>query len=69
VYRNFKRSFMLLLRLRRGECAVVLHRILSWDLDRAIVGHGDIIESGAKPVIEHAWQFAHTAQLQVNITD
>ena len=56
------RSFMLLLRRRRGECAAFLQRILSWDFDRAIVGHGDIIESGAKPAIERAWQFAQTAK-------
>jgi hypothetical protein len=56
------RSFKLLLRSRRSECAAFLHRILSWDLDRAIVAHGDIIESDAKPVIGRAWQFAQTAK-------
>jgi hypothetical protein len=56
------RSFMLLLSRKRTECAEFLHRILSWDFDRAIVAHGDIIESGAKPVIERAWQFAQTAK-------
>jgi hypothetical protein len=57
-----RRSFMLLLRLRRSECATFLHRTLTWDFDRAIVAHGDIIESGAEPVIERAWQFAQTAK-------
>jgi len=56
------RSFKLLLRSRRSECAAFLQRIMSWDFDRAIVAHGDIIESGAKPVIERAWQFAQTAK-------
>jgi hypothetical protein len=56
------RSFKLLLRSRRSECAAFLHRILSWDLDRVIVAHGDIIESGAKPVVERAWQFAQAAR-------
>src|SRR5215472_4939470 len=56
------RSFMLLLRRRRVECAEFLHKILSWDLDRAILAHGDIIESGAKPVIERAWQFVQAAK-------
>jgi hypothetical protein len=56
------RSFKLLLRSRRSECAAFLQRILSWDLDRAILAHGNIIESGAKAVIERAWQFAQTAK-------
>ena len=55
------RSFRLLLRRRRVECAAFLHRILSWDFDRAILAHGEIIESGARPAIERAWRFAHTA--------
>jgi Domain of unknown function (DUF4336) len=56
------RSFMLLLRRRRSECAAFLKRIMSWDFDRAILAHGDIIESGAKPVIERAWQFVQAAK-------
>jgi hypothetical protein len=56
------RSFKLLLRSKRSECAAFLQRILSWDFDRAILAHGDIIESDAKPAIEHAWQFAQTAK-------
>jgi hypothetical protein len=57
------RSFKLLLRRRRGECAAFLSRILSWDFDRAIVAHGDIIDSGAKPAVEHAWRFAQTSRV------
>jgi hypothetical protein len=53
---------MLLLRRRRSECAAFLQRIMSWDFDRAILAHGDIIESGAKPVIERAWQFVQAAK-------
>jgi Domain of unknown function (DUF4336) len=56
------RSFKLLLRSRRSESAAFLQRIMSWDLDQAIVAHGDIIDSGAKPVIERAWHFAQTAK-------
>jgi Domain of unknown function (DUF4336) len=52
------RSFKLLLRSRRSECAAFLQKITSWDFDRAILAHGDIIESGAQPLIERAWQFA-----------
>jgi hypothetical protein len=52
------RSFKLLLRRRRGECNAFLQRLLSWDFDRAILAHGEIIESGAKPLIARAWRFA-----------
>ncbi|MBV8451758.1 MAG: DUF4336 domain-containing protein [Deltaproteobacteria bacterium] len=55
------RSFMLLLRRRRVECAAFLQRLLSWDFDRAILAHGDIIENDAKAAIERAWQFAQPA--------
>ena len=55
------RSFRLMLRRRRVECAAFLQRLLSWDFDRAILGHGEIIESGAKAVIERAWRFAQPA--------
>ena len=36
---------------------------------RAILAHGEIIESGAKPAIERAWRFARTDVKRVNITD
>ena len=53
------RSFRLLLRRRRVECVAFLDRLLSWNFDRAILAHGTLIESGAKPMIERAWRFAH----------
>src|SRR5215472_5099531 len=46
------RSFRLLLRRKRVECATFLQRLLSWDFDRTILAHGEIIDNGAKPVIE-----------------
>lgn len=55
------RSFTLLLRRRRSECAAFLQRIMSWDFDRAILAHGEIIDTGAKPLVERAWQFIQTA--------
>ena|SRR6516165_10321425 len=55
------RSFKLLLRRRRAECFKFLNRLQSWDFDRAILAHGEIIESGARGEIERAWQFAQTA--------
>jgi hypothetical protein len=58
------RSFRLLLRRRRVEYDAFLHRLLSWDFDRAILAHGEIIDRGAKPAVEHAWRFVHTAVKQ-----
>jgi len=55
------RSFRLLLRRRRVECTAFLRRLLSWDFDRAIVAHAELIESGANAAIERAWRFAQTA--------
>jgi len=55
------RSFRLLLRRKRVECATFLQRLLSWDFDRTILAHGEIIDNGAKPVIERAWRFAQPA--------
>jgi hypothetical protein len=51
------RSFRLILRRRRPECAAFLNRLLSWDFDRVILAHGEIINSGAKPAVERAWRF------------
>jgi hypothetical protein len=55
------RSFRLLLRRKRVECAAFLERLLSWDFERAIFAHGEIIDRGAKPAIEGAWRFARPA--------
>jgi hypothetical protein len=49
------RSFRLLLRRRRVECVAFLDRLLTWDFDRAILAHGELIDSGAKAAIERAW--------------
>ena len=51
------RSFRLLLRRRRPECAAFLNRLLSWDFDRVILAHGEIIDSDAKLAVERAWRF------------
>src|SRR5262249_17536046 len=55
------RAFRLLLHRKRAECVPFLHRLLSWDFDRAILAHGELIDSGAKAAIERAWRFAQTA--------
>ena len=46
------------MRRRRPECATFLNQLLSWDFDRVILAHGEMIDSGAKPVVERAWRFA-----------
>jgi hypothetical protein len=48
----------LLLRRRRAECVKFLQRLQTWDFDRVILAHGEIIDRGAKPAIECAWRFA-----------
>ena len=55
------RSFRLLLRRRRGDCVTFLDRLHSWDFDRAILAHGEILHSGAKAAVKRAWRFAQTA--------
>jgi uncharacterized protein DUF4336 len=52
------RTFRLLLRRRRAQCGAFLDRLRSWDFDRVILAHGEIIDSGGKPAIERAWRFA-----------
>ncbi|HET6340860.1 MAG TPA: DUF4336 domain-containing protein [Gemmatimonadota bacterium] len=39
----------------RAAARAVLGRILTWDFDRVIIGHGDIVESGGKPALERAF--------------
>lgn len=51
------RSFRLLMRRRRADRAAFLQKLLAWDFDRAILAHGEIIDSGAKAVVERAWSF------------
>lgn len=34
-----------------------IERILSWDFDRVVVSHGDILESGGHEAFRHAWSW------------
>ena len=34
-----------------------IDRILEWDFDRIVVGHGEIIESGGKEALRRAWEW------------
>ena len=35
-----------------------VERILDWDFDRLIVGHGDIVETGGEEAFRRAWEWA-----------
>jgi len=51
------RSFRALIRWRRYAARQSLDRIMSWNFDRLIVAHGDIVEAGVKQAVENAWRF------------
>ena len=51
------RTFKLLMRMRKRTVLASLARILKWDFDRMILAHGDVIEHGAKPVLQNAYSF------------
>ena len=40
----------------KQAAAKSLKRILSWDFERIILAHGDLIETNAKAVALQAWQ-------------
>ena len=52
-YPGMSRLFKLLIR-DRVAFASSIERLMGWDFDRLIVGHGEIIESGAKPQVAAA---------------
>jgi len=51
------RTFRLLMRARKRAVMDSIARILEWDFDRMIVAHGDVIERGAKTVLQDAYSF------------
>jgi Domain of unknown function (DUF4336) len=40
----------------KAAARAALDRILEWDFDRLIVGHGDVIERGGKEAFRRAWE-------------
>ncbi len=40
----------------KKAASISLKRILSWDFERIIIAHGDLIEENAKELAIHAWQ-------------
>jgi hypothetical protein len=38
----------------RGAAARSARRILEWDFDRLVMGHGEIVDTGAHAVVEEA---------------
>lgn len=51
------RTFRLGLWMRRAEARATIDRVLSWDFDRVILAHGDVVETEGKAVVQRAWSF------------
>ena len=51
------RSFRWLIKMRRAQARATVDRILSWDFDRLIVTHGEVVASSAKEAVRAAWDF------------
>jgi hypothetical protein len=51
------RSFRWLIKRRRAQARLTVDKILSWDFDRLIVTHGEVVASGAKEMVRAAWDF------------
>jgi Domain of unknown function (DUF4336) len=51
------RTFRLPMRMRKQAVTASVARILKWDFDRMTLAHGDIVERGAKAVLQSAYSF------------
>jgi len=51
------RTFRLLMRMRKRTVMESMARILEWDFDRLTLAHGDVVERGAKTVLQGAYSF------------
>jgi len=51
------RTFRLLMRMRKRTVMDSVARILKWDFDRMTLAHGDVVERGAKTVLQDAYSF------------
>ena len=51
------RTFRLMMRMRKRTVMDSVARILKWDFDRIILAHGDVVERGAKTVLQDAYSF------------
>jgi len=47
----------------RRAARYVVKRILDWDFDRIIVGHGEVVESGGKAAFVRAMSWLLTSPL------
>jgi hypothetical protein len=56
------RSFKPMLWIRRSECRGQFARVLSWDFDRVIIAHGDIVNRDGHRAVERAVSFLHPIQ-------
>jgi len=51
------RSIRWLIKMRRAQARSTVDKMLSWDFDRLIVTHGEVVGSGAKELVRAAWDF------------
>jgi len=51
------RSFRVLLRMRRAQARKTIDEILSWEFERLLLAHGEVVERNAKEVVSAAWSF------------
>jgi Domain of unknown function (DUF4336) len=51
------RTFRLLMKMRKQAVMDSVARIVNWDFDRITLAHGDVVERGAKPVLQAAYSF------------
>lgn len=52
---GLSRLFRLLIK-DRPAFARSVERLMDWDFDRVIVGHGNVIETNGKPILSRLWQ-------------
>lgn len=44
-------------KMRRARARATLNNILSWDFDRLVLAHGEVVAGGAKELVRAAWSF------------
>jgi hypothetical protein len=63
VYRRFAmpRTIRLTVRNRRAA-RLSLERMLDWEFDRVVVGHGDVVESGGRQALAEAMEWLRASR-------
>lgn len=59
MWKRFGPSWALILMLKRNRKAARagVERVLEWDFDRVVMGHGRIVESGGRDAVRNAFRF------------